>query len=192
MNPIVVSIDTPPRAAHSDAPGAEVTAHDAQAGILVPTRHGGDPADRVRMRKPVEPEALQRPSRTPLGGERVRRGGGGHRRVEPGVEAGDRRKIGAQAQNRAQTGERPRLVQRRERRERRERFEHRVVDADRAVQVRAAVYDPVATRIDGRGPFEERPQLVGVVGAVPTLDVVRRRDGVAVQQSAASGCSTPR
>ena len=138
-------------------PGAEMTAHEAQAG-----RRGrdelGDAACNVAVREAVKAEAAQVPALAPLDGQRVRGRRRRHAGVEGGVEARDRRHAGQGGANGGEGRERLGLVQRSEVAERLEPADHRLTYADRAQELGATVDDAMSHRVDRAEPVERRAQ----------------------------------
>ena len=103
VKPMVVSTQTPSRTAASDAPGAEMAAHDA--------RRRGAPRG-VGVRQAVEAEAPQPEALAPLPRQGVGRGRRRQRRVKRRVEAGDGGHVGQGPADGGDAGQRRGLVQR--------------------------------------------------------------------------------
>src|SRR5438067_9075212 len=99
------------------------------------------------VRKPVKAVAAQPPSRPPLRRERVGAGGRTERRMEGGVEAGDRRLVRECLRDGRERRQRLRLMQRREIGQLIERARDVLVDLNRPAEALAAVDDPVPDRI---------------------------------------------
>jgi hypothetical protein len=194
-------------------PGPEVATDRPRAGDLT-AGDGRRPAGDPRMREAVEAVPSSVPSSPPFRRDGVGAGGGGHRRVEPGVEAGDVRRVRHGASRSLDALHRPPLVQRRQRRERVDALDHVVGHDLWTGELRPAVDDAVTDGVDTDGARDEGFDIGAGVVAGPLIELAvgddlvvlvddrqleRRRSGVDDEdrhqpgqtQSRTSGRSSP-
>ena len=170
VNPIVVSSDRPPCAAHSEAPLPrwQLTTRRLSASASNQPRGA---ADGVCMRQSVEAVAADGPPLPPFRRERVGRRLARHRRVERRVEARDLDRLGEHRRGRPDPVQAALLVQRRERPERFERALDSLVDHHWPDELLAPVDHAVPDDIRGSVLGDECPQRLPHVRTCPSLDL---------------------